>query len=62
MINPPDELNLEKHSKDVDLLKDILDNDEVILPSNFISLFSTLKIVFELQADCKKKILILIPI
>jgi len=54
MINPPDELNLEKHSKDVDLLKDILDNDEVILPSNFISLFSTLKIVFELQADCKK--------
>lgn len=55
MINPPDELNLEKHSKDVDLLKDILDNDEVILPSNFISLFSTLKIVFELQADCKKK-------
>lgn len=54
MINSPDELNLEKHSKDVDLLKDILDNDEVILPSNFISLFSTLKIVFELQADCKK--------
>jgi len=54
MINTPDELNLKKHSKDVDLLKDILDNDDVTLPSNFISLFSTLKIVFELQADCKK--------
>lgn len=54
MRNSPDDLYLEKKIKDINLLKDILDNDDVILPSNFISLFSTLKIVFDLQADCKK--------
>lgn len=40
--------------KNKDFIKDILDNDEIILPSNFISLFSTLKILFELQSQCKK--------
>lgn len=55
MINLPDDLNFKKHCKNVNILTDILDNDEVILPSNFISLFSTLKIVFDLHTDCKNK-------
>ena len=54
MINIPESLEIDENSKDTNIIKKILNNDNIILPSNFISLFSTLKIVFELQAECQK--------
>ena len=52
--NVPDDLCLDEKIGDQDLLKNILDNHDVLLPSNFISLFSTLKIMFELHHECNK--------